>query len=314
MEAVVDDIRPHEIPEGTSWLARKKREVRRSLIELGLLSAVDPREGWIVTLLEDVKVKLIPGSNVLQVRYSHDDPRLLAALMNSMMRAYIAHHLHVYGTPGIETFYESQVESAKEKLESLTADLVAYRTNTAALVAGSNRASVSLSLNFLREATDRYRGELIDLETRYSAEHIKVTAARAKLAGATAEIAKMEKVIESIEDRDAAIRTKQSLIDSQRIAYLDVLKQWEQAKTDQLANPSTTNVRVVQYSNVPTVPLHPRLFYIAIATVIGFILAVAIALLREYFDQRVSHIDIAEATLGLPVFGAIPHHKVRTRS
>ena len=67
------------------------------------------------------------------------------------------------------------------------------------------------------------------------------------------------------------------------------------------------NVKVLSVSGIPTVPVSPNiLLNTAIAAVVGFLLGVGLAFLREVLDRRIRTEDQVQKILDLPVLGSIP--------
>jgi len=67
------------------------------------------------------------------------------------------------------------------------------------------------------------------------------------------------------------------------------------------------NVKVLSVSGIPTVPVSPNiLLNTAIAAVVGFLLGVGLAFLREVLDRRIRTEDQVQKLLDLPVLGSIP--------
>ncbi|NMD41979.1 MAG: capsular biosynthesis protein [Firmicutes bacterium] len=70
---------------------------------------------------------------------------------------------------------------------------------------------------------------------------------------------------------------------------------------------SVDNVSLIDLAAVPTVPVSPRLkLNVAVAAVLGLMLAVGIALLQHYLDQTVKSSADIQDLLGLTVLGTIP--------
>lgn len=314
LEKVVDTLRPHEIPPHITWIYTSKKRLRESIENLGLLNPSQPRDGWLNGLADDIKVKPIAGSNVVEIKYSNEDPKLAAAIVNEVTHAYISHHAEIYSARGVTEFYGQQARKSKADLDELNKRLDDFRATLPASESAANRDSLNRTLDRLRDQASRLRGEVIELTSKYGDGYTSVKVARSKLADIATAIQANEDKIARMQSRDGEFELMHSLADSERTNYLNILKLSAQAQTAELANPNTTNVRVVQYANVPASPVHSRLFFILLAIIAGGGLAVAIAMVREYFDQRVPSTDVAEALLGLPVLGAIPEHKVRWRS
>jgi len=67
------------------------------------------------------------------------------------------------------------------------------------------------------------------------------------------------------------------------------------------------NVKVLSVSGIPTAPVSPNiLLNTAIAAVVGFLLGVGLAFLREILDRRIRTEEQVQKILDLPVLGSIP--------
>ena len=67
------------------------------------------------------------------------------------------------------------------------------------------------------------------------------------------------------------------------------------------------NVKVLSASDIPTSPVSPNiLLNTAIAGVVGFLLGVGLAFLREVLDRRIRTEEQVQQLLDLPVLGSIP--------
>jgi len=67
------------------------------------------------------------------------------------------------------------------------------------------------------------------------------------------------------------------------------------------------NVKVLSVSGIPTTPVSPNiLLNTAIAAVVGFLLGVGLAFLREVLDRRIRTEEQVQQILDLPVLGSIP--------
>lgn len=70
---------------------------------------------------------------------------------------------------------------------------------------------------------------------------------------------------------------------------------------------SVDNVTVLSKSSIPTSPVSPNIVLnTAIAAVVGFLLGVGLAFLREVLDRRIRTEDQVQQILDLPVLGSIP--------
>lgn len=94
-------------------------------------------------------------------------------------------------------------------------------------------------------------------------------------------------------------------ISSNQESSREYQKRYEKEQLNELAIPDFINVRVIEYAAVPTQPEHSRIFYIIVAVLGGFLLSLAIALIREYFDHRVADPDEVAQLLGVPTLGSV---------
>jgi len=70
---------------------------------------------------------------------------------------------------------------------------------------------------------------------------------------------------------------------------------------------SVDNVTVLSKSSIPTSPVSPNIILnTAIAAVVGFLLGVGLAFLRELLDRRIRTEEQVQQILDLPVLGSIP--------
>ena len=77
----------------------------------------------------------------------------------------------------------------------------------------------------------------------------------------------------------------------------------------------SNNVAVVDYAVVPEEPVKPdKMMNTVIAAVLGEILIVMLAFLREYMDKTVKTERDIEKYVGVPVIGSIPNFNQRSRS
>jgi len=93
-----------------------------------------------------------------------------------------------------------------------------------------------------------------------------------------------------------------SVVEKEYAFYRD---KWSTARAEMAADKSMVNVRVVDYPVVPGQPARSRLFYLVLAGLGGMILAVSLALVREYLDHAIYSARDIEEFLDLPVLGSV---------
>jgi len=118
-EMVVDKLLFHELPSSKKPLAKAIRRIKQYLYDIGLLDQVDPRTGAIATIMEKVKVKTVPLSNVIKISYVNIEPEQSSQVINAMMDAYLERRSEIYKDSGAQDFYLQQANLFKKELESL---------------------------------------------------------------------------------------------------------------------------------------------------------------------------------------------------
>jgi len=121
----------------------------------------------------------------------------------------------------------------------------------------------------------------------------------------TAELAtQKERVLKLNRNRDELSLLKQEL-DSAQSAYNSALERSTQTQLE--SRLAMTDIAIL---NSATIPMHPSspnpAMNLLIATILGILLGIAIALIREWADQRVRNSEELEERLGLPVLANIP--------
>jgi len=87
--------------------------------------------------------------------------------------------------------------------------------------------------------------------------------------------------------------------------YLFYRDRWDRASADEAGDKSLVNVRVIDYPSVPEKPVHSRLFRIAEGFLAGLILALGVALIRDYFDHNIYGPGDVSSRLSVPVLGTV---------
>lgn len=145
---------------------------------------------------------------------------------------------------------------------------------------------------------EQLRSEVASLKARQASLQSKVTSIQPLLTAARAAAGQFA-TWESTLARLAGTRDDDAAIDKMFVTQKNDLSLREKAyhATD----------RVIQAAGVPDEPLYPRKWRVLLyATLAGLFLAGCIALLLEYFDDRVTGSEEGERLLGLPTLGRIP--------
>lgn len=181
----------------------------------------------------------------------------------------------------------------------------------------------------------RLRGELSELRGRYLPDHPEIVEREKQLASiendiseATASlrqsIQREYQVAQAQEQQLAQSRealADQTLDEQSRRVQLGILSRQvdslryrltklldRQGELESSSDASPTNIEVLDHAQRPSAPYSPEIFKnLAVALVLGAIVAMAFAILREIIDDTIYSPDVASRKLGHPVLGLVPY-------
>jgi len=119
------------------------------------------------------------------------------------------------------------------------------------------------------------------------------------------ELEASELELQKLELQQGTIQAIELEMHSIEKSYQEYQRRYEDERLTDLANPEVVNIRIIDSATAPTQPIHSRIFYIAISVAGGFLLTLAIAFIREYFDHRIYDPDIVAEILGIPTLGSV---------
>ena len=305
MQNAVDKLKLADRPRRESLLSRAFEGVRGSLSALGLVTSLDRRERWIAALTNDITVKPTVSSNVFTIRYQHEDPQLAADIVNAVTDEYLSHHVAIYSDKGVVDFYRVQTDQAKEKLDTSRAVLERYKAEKALAAAVPRKERLVAETTGVRERISRMNLELTEVLTRYGNADHRVTLLREKLRASQEEVSRLRAQLQELEAAEAKSLEMEVMVKAHEKTYLAYRDQFDHASLSSAGNKNVVNVRILDHAHVPARPVFSRLFLILVAAVAGMVLAVLVAMVREYFDQLVVTPAVAEQILGVPVLGSI---------
>lgn len=279
--------------------------VRGWLRSVGLSEAMSPRDAMIEKLEDKLDVEPLASSNVITISLSGKNPKWTTAIVNAITDRYIEHHLKVFSSKGTSEVYRLQVERLKKELDDRRRKLAEYKRKFAVSALSETRhALVQLQSELMSELA-RTREELAELKTQFSPGHTKITLTEQKLTTVQASLNDTRSRLQNLEVQEGTIDEMELGIGAIEKSYQDYQKRYEEERLNDLANPDVVNVRVIEYAAVPTRPGHSRLFYVLLGVIGGFAMTFIIALIREYFDHRVTDPNAVADLLGIPTLGSV---------
>jgi len=312
MANVVDRLKPHERPIRPSALRRIRDDVLDWFTEVGLIDALSPREKWIAGLQKQVVAKAVSASDVISIRYDDEDPVWAARIANAVTDAYIEHHLQIFSKSRGSDLFRRQMEASDETLKRLRQKLSDLKSRASVSAIDDSRKGLVQTVSSLRDQRVKAQSDLSDLLTRFQPEHEKVKAAAATVARLDTLLGSTARRLQELEQIDGSLKELELAIQAEEVSFKDYKQRYDEARLGEATDTTMVNVRVVDYAAQPERRAYSRLVLIAIAIVGGLVLAIFIAVVREYFDRRVFKPELAERILGIPSLGSVP--RLSTRS
>jgi uncharacterized protein involved in exopolysaccharide biosynthesis len=305
LSAAVDKVGLGESDEPPSTIELIIDAIRSWLLEVGLSNPQSPRDAVIEKLQDKLDVEPLASSNVIAISFSGKNPKWVTGIVNAVTDSYIEHHLKIFSSKGTSEVYRLQVDRLKQDLDERRKKLADYKRRSSVSALSETRlALVQLQSNLTAELANA-RDDLAELKTQFSRGHVKLTLAEDKVENIEESLDDTRSKLRSIEMKEGTIEELELGISSIEKSYEEYQKRYEEERLSDLANPDVVNVRVIEYATVPVQPGHSRLFYVVLGAFGGLILTFAIALIREYFDHRVSDPTTVADLLGIPTLGSV---------
>lgn len=209
------------------------------------------------------------------------------------------------------------IQQYKNKLADQEAELVVARSNYSEIhpKVAALQAAVAETRRKLNAETARVvRAEAPSsnpvyqsmLQTRIQAE-TEVAVAHAQQQAIAAAQAQNEAEIKSFPDKEQGLVRLLRDYTVAEEAYTMLAKKYDQARVDEVMQPS--NVQVVDMASLPLRPVRPRpVFNIVIAVCVGLLLGTMTALAVDFLHKTVDTAEDVKRYMGLPVIGSIPRH------
>ena len=302
MESVIDDLGLDAPNESKNIVSSITGGIARLLDATGLVADPDNKEKWIRGLLDDTEAEFGANSQALYITYTNQDPQVAAEIANAVTTRYVSYRLEVRKSEGLTSFYSDQAIESKERLDLAVNELDVYRSKYALGAITESRQSQGRALAELIEAENRLRRDHIGISDKFGPNHVNSTRSLREIEQTRMLIRELRQSLAELEQQETVIANMRALIEAEQETYLNYLALSESAKVSALTNPSTTNVLVIEYASVPQEPRASRMLLITIGLFGGFALGVAVAMIREYFDNRAIASADVEEILGIPVF------------
>lgn len=121
-------------------------------------------------LLEDVDVRAIPGTDVLEVSYVSPDPKLARAVVNAMMAVFIQENVQANRTAAIaaQSFVASQLPASEAKVSEIESELRQFKEANGIVDLVEESQNTVRTLSTVSDSLTQLRSELADKTAQFS--------------------------------------------------------------------------------------------------------------------------------------------------
>jgi len=91
-------------------------------------SKLSPLDKAIPAFEKSLTVEAIPKSNIIEIRFQHEDPVIAAQIVNKLVDVYLEHHINVFKDSGDYVFFDEQVKLYQKKLKDSEEELNQFKS------------------------------------------------------------------------------------------------------------------------------------------------------------------------------------------
>ncbi|MBB4866414.1 tyrosine-protein kinase Etk/Wzc [Pseudomonas nitritireducens] len=246
-------------------------------------------------------------SGILDLTLDDADPEKAQAVLNEISNQYVLQNVKRASAEAASSldFLRGQLPEVRKDLETAENALSSYQTK-------AKSADISLETKALLDqsvALDTSISELklqqAEMDRKFTRQHPAYQALARQIGELTAKQNGLSKRVESLPETQQDLLRLTRDVEVSTTIYTQLLNKSQEL--DVVRAGAVGNVRVIDSADVDiTKPVKPKKpMIVAIATMLGLFLAVALVLLRKAFNRGIESADAIEQ-LGLPVYASVP--------
>ena len=277
-------------------------------------SNTDAETNLIDSLLDNITIEPIRNSRLVDVHVETPNAELSAKIANALANNFVTNNQskRSFLTSETTTALEKKIADAKEKLQNSERQLNEYSRQNGILGADDNYQTQSTTINLivtkLSEQIVQAENDRIKIETSDRASRSEIEGARKRVNLLREELSVRQGELLEQQSKMIGYKSLQREVLNNQEVFQSLLKRIEDI--DLAGSMTTNNVWVVNKADVPTTRYKPKLSTnLAFATLLGLLLGVAAAFLKEFMYDGIKNVADLEQITGLPILAAIPAAK-----
>ena len=247
-------------------------------------------------------------SGVLSAVLAGPDPQRITRILNAIGQAYVEQNIQRKAAEAEKSlaFLDDFLPELKAKMDKAADRYTAFRDEHGTFdlgTEGSLSLHTSVELESQLFALQQKRRELSAL---YTAEHPTLQVVDRQIAAVKKEIEELSRKISALPDLEQRLLTLMQDVKVNGELYVNLLNSAQQLRL--IKEGKIGNVRVVDKAVEPGRPIKPnKPLVLSVALLLGLILGVGAAFLRNMMRPGIKDPADIESTLGLNVFATVPH-------
>ncbi|MDH3640441.1 MAG: exopolysaccharide transport family protein, partial [Gammaproteobacteria bacterium] len=266
------------------------------------------------TVQQGIGVQGDDNSELVVVSYDSPNPEFAADVANAVVDAYIELGLEsrLDKVKRASSWLTERIEDLRQKVVESEATLQAFQDKEGMIDLKSREELTSSKLSILNQEYVAAQRRYSELAKRYGPKHPKIIASKAELNAAQKRLDSESRQVVNTQKKEFELAKLEREVATNRQLYEMFLTRFKE--TDISTDYTLSNARVVDRAQIPTTPYKPdKAAIVGIWFIIGSILGIVIAFLREYLDNTFSSTDKVEEKLRLPVLGVVPLLKLKAK-
>ena len=252
-------------------------------------------------------------SGVIRSTLEGIDPTRISRVLNEIGALYVKQNVERKAAEAEKSlnFLGTFLPQLRERLEESELKFSQFRNRNSTFDLGSEAKLVLEQSVKLQTSLLELQQKRKELEARFTSQHPSIQTIDAQIARVNAEIGSLSsrvKAFPSVE-QDLLRLTRDVKLNNE--LYVSLLNSSQQLRL--VKEGKVGNVRLVDVAAVPERPIksQQRSTVVALAAVLGLLIGLALAFLRNSLRAGLKHPSEIERGVGLPVFATVPHSEAQ---
>ncbi|CAA6819684.1 MAG: Capsular exopolysaccharide family [uncultured Thiotrichaceae bacterium] len=286
--------------------------IRRSMLARikGLIvspGATTEKAALVQAISDNLYIEPIKNSRLVNVHFEGSSPEKSAAVANAIVESFVAANaeLQVSATTNAEKLLNEGITAARSKLEESEKKLSDYAQEHT-IVQLDNKSSTTSTYKIvqLSDQLGQAQREIIAIKTDPERSG-ELAAAQESAELIRDELNREEERALKRQNLNNTYKTLEREVETDQAAYQGLLQRLKEINV--AGSVATNNLRVVDKAQPPLDKHKPNMMTnMAFASLLGLLLGIAVAFLRDFMDDSVKDINELERQTQLPILGIIP--------